>query len=265
MSTYVFGDLQGCYRELIALLNQIGPLEEDELWFVGDLINRGPSNVATLELLSSLPHVRCVLGNHDLHFLAVAHGVRTPHRSDTISDLLEHPKRDAFIEFLVNLPLIHIDKTKRALMVHAGIPSMWSIDDATQWARLIHQSISDPSSRIAFFNAMYGNEPTDWHQTMSQEARLRLATNILTRMRFYRAPGVIELSHKEVEAPQGFTPWFESRHQSLDDWTICFGHWAMLDGVFEPDLYGVDTGCVWGRTLTAVRLEDGTIFRQAAL
>ncbi len=265
MSTYVFGDLQGCFDELSALLDQIGPSDDDALWFVGDLINRGPKNVATLELLSTRPHTHCVLGNHDLHFLAVAHGIRLPHRSDTIDDLLTHPEREAFVNFLIQQPLIHVDQHQQVLMVHAGIPAMWSLKDALAWSESISQQLIDPSRRMPFFKAMYGNEPRDWHQIMSREARLRLATNVLTRMRFYQPPGVIDLEEKALAGPEGFRPWFESRHPSLDDWTICFGHWAMLNGVFKPGLYGLDTGCVWGRALTAVRLEDGTIFRQAAL
>ena len=266
MSTYVFGDIQGCYGELAALLEQINPDPiADELWFAGDLINRGPNNVDTLTLLMDLPNATCVLGNHDLHFLAVTEGFKSPHRGDTIDDILHHPQRDAFTDFLMGQPLLHKNDALRAVMVHAGLPAMWSLEDALHWADVIHQHLQDPELRASFFDAMYGNEPSNWQTDMNFPDRLRLATNCLTRMRYYSHPGQLEFAHKALTSPAGFSPWFERRHPTLKDWTICFGHWATLEGVFEPTLYGLDTGCVWGRALTAVRLEDGHVFSQVAL
>ena len=266
MSTYVFGDIQGCYRELAALLEKINPDPiADELWFAGDLINRGPNNVDTLTLLMGLPNATCVLGNHDLHFLAVTEGVKSPHRGDTIEDILHHPKRDTFIDFLMGQPLLHKNDALQTVMVHAGLPAMWSLEDALHWADAICQHLRDPQLRTSFFEAMYGNEPSNWQTEMDSPARLRLATNCLTRMRYYSHPGQLEFEHKALTSPAGFSRWFQHRHPTLQDWTICFGHWATLEGMFEPTLYGLDTGCVWGRALTAVRLEDGQIFSQVAL
>lgn len=264
VSTYAVGDIQGCYDTLRALLKQVQfTPSTDTLWCAGDLINRGPKNVETLRYLMSLPNLKVALGNHDLHFLALAKGIKKPTRSDTIGDLLADPERDQFVQWLQQQPLLICDDANQRVMVHAGLPAIWSLDQAKSLAREIEQQLCGPSVDI-FLNNMYGDTPAIWSDQLTSPDRLRLATNFFTRLRYYKSPGELELTHKTDAAPNGFAPWFDTRHPSLAEYTVIFGHWAALDGVQQEKLAGLDTGAVWGRHLTALRLDDGVYFTQSA-
>lgn len=263
MSTYVIGDIQGCYDEFSTLLDLIrfDPVA-DELWLVGDLINRGPNNLAVMDLIMSLPHVVAVLGNHDLHFVAVALGKQRQMRNDTISDLLNSPKLQEYTEYLRHLPLIHFDKNRDFVMVHAGLPPQLDVETCCRLAGEV-EAVLRSEDHPGYFSAMYGNEPDTWSESLTGMDRLRHITNFLTRIRFCTASGQLELTHKTEVAPVGFEPWFTFPRP--DSSHILFGHWAAIEGradcAFATPL---DTGCVWGRQLTALRLEDMTQFQTAA-
>lgn len=259
MATYVIGDIQGCYREFRQLLSAAGyRAATDELWLVGDLVNRGPANVDVLRFLMDTPHVTTVLGNHDLHFVAVARGFKRPSGRDTISDLLDASDVDEFVDWLRARPLVHVDEDRRAVLVHAGLPPHWRVDECRARAQEVERTLAS-DEMDAFLAEMYGNEPDRWQEDLAGNARLRLITNYFTRLRFCRGDGTIELESKETEAPAGFSPWFEFPRP--DDFTIYFGHWAALEGHTTADFaVALDTGCVWGREMTALRLEDGRRF-----
>ncbi len=265
MTVFALGDIQGCYRELRALLEQVHyDSNKDSLWLTGDIINRGPDNVETLQFLMDQSNVQVVLGNHDLHFLAIASGIREQLKGDTLSDLLEHKELDTFTDWLRKQPLIRYDPDYGTLLVHAGVPGIWDLETAMARSDEVFDQLTNNNYR-RFLQEMYGNKPSTWHNDLTGFARLRLITNFFTRMRFYRHPGEIELSQKKTQAPQGFKPWFDYRNPSLQKITILFGHWAALGCVQRPYLAGLDTGCVWGRHLTALRVEDGRRFKQQAL
>ncbi|MBO6558209.1 MAG: symmetrical bis(5'-nucleosyl)-tetraphosphatase [Pseudomonadales bacterium] len=259
MSTYVFGDVQGCATELQQLLEHIDYQQsEDHLWFVGDMINRGPDNAGVLDLLMQLPNVTCVLGNHDLHFMAIALGCQTQKRGDTVSDLLEHKRLQDYVDYLRQLPLIHYDKARDDLMVHAGLPPNLSTDTCLSLAAEVEQVIQSDQLE-SFLTAMYGNEPSAWDNNLMGMDRLRLITNYFTRLRFCTADGDIELLHKTDVAPEGYSPWFSFSRR--EETRILFGHWAALEGKVDAAFaVALDTGCVWGRHLTALRLEDNQLF-----
>ena len=259
MSTYVIGDVQGCFRELQQLLVHIHFNENtDELWFAGDLINRGPNNLETLEFVMSLPKVKTVLGNHDLHFLAIAAGVQKTSKSDTLNDLLQSEKLPAITEWMRYLPLTHFDEKFDCFLVHAGLPPIWKIQDAICYATEV-ETILQSNDHKEFFAQMYGNLPNTWHEGVENWDRLRLITNYLTRLRYCTVDGMMELTHKADIQPDGYAPWFSFRRP--DSATILFGHWAAIEGItHQRNMIAVDTGCVWGRRLTAYRLDDQQLF-----
>jgi bis(5'-nucleosyl)-tetraphosphatase (symmetrical) len=255
MSTYVIGDVQGCYNELRALLALVDfKPGRDQLVFAGDLINRGPNNLDTIKLLQDLPGTRCVLGNHDLHFLAVSRGHKSPSKSDTINDLLECQELSDISNWLLQQPLLLELNEFNSIVVHAGIPHTWSIDEASQLAAEVEQALRGKQCD-SFFAQMYGNEPSGLLPEPEDQARLRVITNYLTRMRFCNEAGELELTSKADIAPEGFAPWFT--FPRLDNVTIMFGHWAAIEGkTGSTQFLALDTGCVWGQSLTALRLED---------
>ena len=264
MSTYVIGDIQGCYDEFVQLLQQVQyDSTSDELWLVGDLINRGPDNVAVMDLIMSLPRTVAVLGNHDLHFLAVALGKQRQMRKDTLTDLLNSPRLPDYVEYLLHLPLIHYDRTKDIAMLHAGLPPQLDIETCCRLAREVETMLKS-EDHPAYFEAMYGNEPDTWSDSLTGMDRLRHITNFLTRIRFCTEAGKLELTHKNNIAPSGYAPWFTFPRQ--DATHILFGHWAALEGQTDSKFVtALDTGCVWGRDLTALRLEDQALFQTAAI
>lgn len=264
MATYAIGDIQGCYESLQRLLEKIAfNPEADKLWIVGDLINRGPDSLATLRFLYSIrDSIEFVLGNHDLHFLAVAYGLRKKGQGDTLDALLNAPDRQQLIDWLMQGKLLHTDETLGFTMVHAGIPPVWSLHQAQAHAREVEAVLQSRYCKD-FLSSMYGNQPNRWKNKLIGMDRLRLITNYFTRMRFCSEEGTLELETKEnmSSAPAGFAPWFSFRDRKTVNDKIIFGHWAALEGrANTANVFALDTGCVWGGSLTALRLEDQQTF-----
>lgn len=260
MSTYAIGDLQGCLEPLQRLLDHINfDPAEDQLWLVGDLINRGPQSLETLRLVYQLRHnVTAVLGNHDLHFLAVAYGHQSKSPDDTLQALLEADDLAEMMAWLRQRPLLHRDTQLGFTMVHAGIPPIWDLTQAETYAREM-EAVLRGDQFEHYLAHMYGNEPSRWSDQLVGPERWRLITNYFTRMRFCSAEGQLELRTKASadENPVGFLPWFAHQEHRCRNDKIIFGHWAALRGQTSANnVYALDTGCVWGGTLTAMRLED---------
>ena len=256
MATYVIGDIQGCFDELKSLLDAI-PFhsDRDKLWFVGDLINRGPKSLETLRFVRDLgEQAETVLGNHDLHLLAIYYGGHRVLKSDTFEDVLQAPDCEKLSDWLRHLPLLV--ETSTNLMTHAGIPHIWNLSLTQVLANEVESAIRG-EDYVRFFQQMYGNEPAIWHDSLTGMDRLRAITNYLTRMRFIREDGTLDFKQNgpRDDAPEGFKPWFDFDTQV--DRTVYFGHWASLDGHTDNDrILATDSGCVWGRGLTAIRLSD---------
>ena len=264
MSTYVFGDIQGCFDELQKLLGECQyNKHKDQLWFVGDLINRGPKNLETMKFILELDDPVIVLGNHDLHFLAVANNIHPGVENDTIQDILDSAERKDIMEFLRQQKLLHHDTVTGYTMVHAGIPAIWDLQKALNLAKEVESILAGPHY-ISFLTEMYGNEPATWKDNLTGNDRLRAITNYFTRLRYCKKNGTMELKHKANVQPNGYAPWFD--FPAEDSKEILFGHWAALNGVTRKEnIIALDTGCVWGRALTAIRLEDGRLFSTPAL
>ncbi|MFT5211055.1 MAG: bis(5'-nucleosyl)-tetraphosphatase (symmetrical) [Flavobacterium sp.] len=263
MSTYVFGDIQGCFDDLSALLQRIQfDQEKDKLCFLGDLINRGNQNLETIQFMMSLKQVNIVLGNHDLHFLAVASGCQKISKKDTFSDLMSSPNLQSIIDWMRIKPLIlHLDEFNCTL-VHAGIPPNWSAGEALRYSTEV-EAVLRGNDYKTFFNHMYGNEPAIWSNTLKGWDRLRVITNSLTRLRYCDAKGQMEFKHKTKIQPEGCSPWFS--FERVDE-HILFGHWAAIEGqTGKQNIQALDTGCAWGRELTCLRLDDKKLFSVAAL
>jgi bis(5'-nucleosyl)-tetraphosphatase (symmetrical) len=265
MSTYAVGDIQGCFESFQCLLKKFSfNAECDRLWLVGDLINRGPDSLKTLRYLySHRDSVEFVLGNHDLHFLAVVKGLRKKSQSDTLDELLVAPDKQQLVDWLLQGKLLHSDALLGFTMVHAGIPPQWSLKQAMAYAREV-ETVLQSADCDNFLANMYGNVPNQWSESLAGTDRLRLITNYFTRMRFCSADGELELKTKDsaLSAPLGFAPWFAYAERKTRDENILFGHWAALEGQTNTaQVYALDTGCVWGGSLTAMRLDDKKIFR----
>ncbi|MYD44173.1 MAG: symmetrical bis(5'-nucleosyl)-tetraphosphatase [Gammaproteobacteria bacterium] len=259
--TYAIGDVQGCYEPLRELLAGI-PYDAsvDRLWFVGDLVNRGPQNLETLSFVKALgPRATTVLGNHDLHMLAIVFGGKSLQHGDTFQDVLESARCEELAHWLRSLPLL--SQHEAWVMVHAGIPHIWTVPQAFAYAQEVEDVIAGPRY-VDYFERMYGKYPAVWDDSLEGMDRWRIITNYLTRMRFIAADGQLEFAHKTTldTAPPGFKGWFEYTLPRAE--TIVFGHWAALEGeVPNAGYVATDTGCVWGRGLTAARLEDGCRFQ----
>ena len=268
VATWVIGDVQGCYTGLCELLVEIAfDATRDELWFVGDLVNRGPDSLGVLRFVRSLgERARVTLGNHDLHLLAVAFGGHAASAKDTFADVLAAPDGVDLCHWLRVQPLAHFDAGHTALMVHAGIPHLWTAPRALELAGEVQAQMRGPKY-ADYFRQMYGDEPFRWHDGLTGMERLRCVTNYLTRMRWITAAGSIEFQHKGAlaQAPVGYRPWYELQHPDNAALRVLFGHWAALDGrTTNARVIALDTGYVWGRRLTALRLEDGRIASVAA-
>lgn len=258
MATYAIGDVQGCYSSLQKLLEKIKfNTHQDTLWFTGDLINRGPESLATLRFIKNLKNKHTVLGNHDLHFLAVANNAHPGVDEDTFQDILSAPDKDELIDWLTQQPLLHHDEKLNYIMVHAGLAPSWNLATAKSLAHEVENVLKTPK-KIDFFNHMYGNTPALWNENLTGWERLRCVTNYFTRVRFCHADGSLELKNKgKVENAQDLIPWFKIPNRANANVKIIFGHWAALGGITNtPNAYALDTGCVWGYCLTAMRLED---------
>ncbi|NBV88759.1 MAG: symmetrical bis(5'-nucleosyl)-tetraphosphatase [Betaproteobacteria bacterium] len=267
MATYVCGDIQGCADSLRALVSQlkINP-RSDQLWCVGDLVNRGPRSAEVLRLVRDAgPHMVTVLGNHDLHLLAVACGARRPVASDTLGDVLTAPDAADLLHWLRHQPLAHAEGS--TLMVHAGVLPDWTLTDTLQYAKEVSTRLASDHWQ-EFLYEMYGNSPAHWRDGLRGQARLRAIVNVLTRMRYLdRASGNLEFKCKlsPVLAPAHLVPWFEVRGRRTARQTVVFGHWSTLGVQLRPRLIALDSGCVWQGYLSAVRLEDRALFQQVGL
>lgn len=265
MATYAIGDIQGCFTSLTALLNRIdfNP-GRDRLWLVGDLVNRGPDSLKTLRFVRDLgPAAVTVLGNHDLYLLMVAYGtVRARGKDDTIQSVLDAPDRDALLGWLRTRPLMHLEDG--FAMVHAGLLPGWTVTQARALAREVEGALAGPY-HADLLNNMWGSEPAAWHDGLRDYERIRVIVNAMTRMRFCTPDGVMDFKVKgEVtKAPKGYVPWFDVPGRKSADATVVFGHWSALGLRIEPNLLALDSGCLWGRELTAVRLEDRKVFQVA--
>ncbi len=264
MATYSIGDIQGCFDPLTRLLNeaQFNP-EQDTLWVAGDMVNRGPKSLETLRFIKSLgDRAKVVLGNHDLHLLATAYGVRKPAPKDTFTEILNAPDKAELLAWLRNQPLLHYDKQSEYVLVHAGLPPQWKIEQALAYAHEVHLALVSPDIK-SYLKSMYGDQPDCWNNNLKGWKRLRVITNYLTRMRICNASGRLDLSHNQglKNIPPGYKPWFSHKNRKTRNLNILFGHWAALEGKSEPDnVFALDTGCVWGGSLTMMRLEDRKVF-----
>lgn len=264
MATYAVGDIQGCLTHLERLLAQVNfEPGRDCLWVAGDLINRGPESLRSLRFIKEVgEHAKVVLGNHDLHLLGVVYGERKLNRKDTLSDILKAPDRDELLDWLRQQPLLHHDASLGYTMTHAGIPPIWTLTEAKEHAQEVEAALQS-DNYPEFFTHMYGNEPDIWRDDLTGWARLRIIVNYFTRMRFCTADGRLDLKAKKgpESAPPDMAPWFSHPNHRCKDQRILFGHWAALEGKTDnPNVFALDTGCVWGNALTMMRLEDGELF-----
>jgi bis(5'-nucleosyl)-tetraphosphatase (symmetrical) len=261
MAVYAIGDVQGCYAELQRLLQRIGfDPAEDRLWFTGDLVNRGPDSLATLRLIKSLGRAAvAVLGNHDLHLLAVAYGASRTRNKDTFSDVLQAPDRDELLDWLRRLPLCHHED--RYLLVHAGLPPQWNLTAARNHAREAEAVLAGDGCG-EFLHQMYGDHPDCWSDDLRGWDRLRFIVNSLTRLRYCDAHGRLNFTEKGAPGsqPRGLFPWFEVPGRKSAGAAILFGHWSTLGFRVVKSCYALDTGCLWGGELSALRL-DGEMYR----
>lgn len=260
MPTYAIGDVQGCYTELRNLLEMVSfDYDNDTLWLTGDLVNRGPDNLATLRFVKELgDRVTVVLGNHDLYLLTVVFGGQALHPTDTLSDVLRSPDCDELCHWLRQLPLIHAGENH--VLVHAGIPHIWDKRKAMCLAQEAESAIQGPEYED-FFRGLLGNDPPVWSEDLVGLDRLRCVVNYLTRMRFVDGNGKMDFESKLGfdRTPPGYKAWFQ--YPSKVEEPVVFGHWASLDGQTDSSqFFAIDTGCVWGRTLTALRLDQHTRF-----
>ncbi|OBS10151.1 symmetrical bis(5'-nucleosyl)-tetraphosphatase [Acidihalobacter prosperus] len=257
MAVYAIGDLQGCLDPLQALLERLRfDPAADRLWLVGDLVNRGPQSLETLRFVRALGEAAvCVLGNHDLHLLALAAGVGTLRRGDTLQPVLDAPDAAELLGWLRLRPLLHHDTALGWTLVHAGLPPEWDVPQARARAAEVEAELRDAPA--ALFEHLYGDQPDRWSETLGGAARLRFIVNALTRMRYLDPQR--RLDHRCKDAPgaaaDGLTPWFRVAGRRSVDARIVFGHWSTLGLINEPHLVALDTGCVWGGTLSAVRLD----------
>lgn len=255
MALYLIGDVQGCDSALGRLLEKIDfSASRDTLYLLGDLVNRGPDSAAVLRRLMSYGDAaRCLLGNHDLSLLAVAHGRRAPHRNDTMDSVLMAADRGAMIEWLRQQRMAL--RVGGLLLVHGGVLPQWDVTQTMLLAAEVEAVLRGPDM-ITFLSEMYGNEPAQWDDALSGPARLRVIVNALTRLRFCTPEGAMDLKSSGGlnDAPPGYMPWFEVPGRKTAGIPIAFGHWSTLGYLQRPDLISLDTGCVWGGCLSALRL-----------
>ena len=264
MATYAIGDVQGCYDALRRLLDivRFDP-PRDTVWFVGDLVNRGPQSLQTLRFIMNLGDAAVsILGNHDLHLLVAASGYTKQYPGDTLDDILSAPDREALLHWLRHQKLMHADSTLDYAMVHAGLLPQWTIEKALALAHEAEMVLRS-DHHDDFLRPLYGNQPSAWHDDLTGDDRHRVIVNAMTRMRLCTAAGEMEFRHKlaPVDMPPGFMPWYDVPGRASRNTPILFGHWASLGVLLRGDVIGLDSGCVWGRKLTALRLEDRRTFQ----
>lgn len=260
MTTYAIGDIQGCYHAFQALLARIefNP-ESDQLWLVGDLINRGSGSLEVLRWCYAHQHnLKVVLGNHDLHALVVAHEFVKPHKSDTLDDLLAAEDKDALLYWLRHQHLIYQEGDY--LMVHAGLLQQWDAEQAISYGAEVEAALQGDDF-LYFLANMYGNLPNSWNDDLIGIDRLRLITNAMTRLRVCTLQGEMEFAFKGElhDIPDGLVPWFDVPNRGTRNNHVIFGHWSALGLHYRPNVYALDTGCLWGGQLTAMNLETKDI------
>jgi bis(5'-nucleosyl)-tetraphosphatase (symmetrical) len=259
MALYAIGDVQGCDAELGDLLSTLRfSADKDRLWLVGDLVNRGPRSLEVLRRIRSLGDAATVaLGNHDLHLLAVAHGFASTRSDDTLNEILAAPDRDALLEWLAGRPLLHEDLALNVCMLHAGLAPQWDLALARRCAREFESALQRDPKKL--FSRLYGDQPDCWDDALAGEERLRFIANCFTRLRYVDAEGRLMLRAKgapKKSQSKALIPWFEAPDARWRGPRVVFGHWSTLGYVNFADVTGLDTGCVWGGTLTALRLDD---------
>lgn len=257
MAMYAIGDIQGCFDELQRLLERIQyDPDIDQLWFAGDLVNRGPKSLETLRFVRAQNAIT-VLGNHDLHLLASAYtpGQRRP--KDTLIEIIDAPDAQELLDWLRQQPLLHHDSLSGYTMVHAGLPPQWDLQIAQHCAAEVEQVLRT-GNLLDFLAGMYGDEPDCWSDSLQGQDRLRFITNCFTRLRFCDEAGQLALQHKGSPGsqPENLKPWFEWPQRKSRDMNILFGHWSTLGALDATGIHALDTGCLWGGTLTALRLDD---------
>ena len=267
MAVYAIGDIQGCYEEMHALLARISfDPAEDYLWFAGDLVNRGPQSLETLRFISNLgERAVVVLGNHDLHLIAAAHGHALDHEKDTLQPVLTAPDSKQLIDWLRCQPLLHHDEVLGYTLIHAGLPPQWDLATASLCAAEVEQVLrSDDCGE--FLAGMYGNKPRRWSPDLQGQDRLRFIVNCFTRLRFCRADGRLHLKEKGPPGSQKppAMPWFEVPQRASRDLNILFGHWSTLGRSTAPGIFPLDTGCLWGGELTALRIDTSPRYTRVA-
>jgi bis(5'-nucleosyl)-tetraphosphatase (symmetrical) len=259
MALYLIGDLQGCDDALQRLLDEISfSPSRDTLYLLGDLVNRGPASAAVLRRLMGYGNAaHCLLGNHDLHLLALASGVRQPLRIDTVDDILHASDRPALVDWLRQQKMAM--QAHGCLMVHAGVLPSWTAEQTMALAGEVETVLRGPDLET-FLREMYGDESRQWNDALTGAERLRVIVNALTRLRYCTPDGVMEFKTKESvgNAPEGHVPWFDAPGRKTADITVAFGHWSTLKPMDRPNLLALDTGCVWGGCLSAWRLPSGT-------
>ena len=268
MSTYAIGDIQGCYSELQNLLNEINFDERrDELWFVGDLVNKGPKSLQTLRFIKALGvNAKITLGNHDLHLLAVAKNIQPLLKKDTIQEILAADDVEELIDWLKSRPLLITDDNLNFTMVHAGLPPQWSLENAKEFAKECELILQ--SEKINKLLAeMYGDTPNIWVNSLQDYAKQRFIINCFTRIRFCNSDGMLDFDTKVAPGKQNTSliPWYSLPNRKTKDNKIIFGHWSTVHignekNFKQYNVYPIDTGCLWGGRLTAMRLEDEKIF-----
>jgi bis(5'-nucleosyl)-tetraphosphatase (symmetrical) len=262
VTRYAVGDIQGCHAELRALLEKLQfSADRDQLWFVGDLVNRGPESLATLRLVRDLgDNAVVVLGNHDLHLLAVAQGIRRAKRSDTLQAILEAPDRDVLLDWLQTRQLAHLQAGAATgqpsdLLVHAGLVPQWNATLALRLAHEVEHALQHQPREL--FEHMYGDEPAQWSEELNGPERLRFTINVLTRLRVCTRAGRVDLQSKGKPPPasSGLLPWFDCDTRQSRNCRVIFGHWSALGFIQRNNVVGLDSGCVWGGSLTAFNLD----------
>ena len=258
MATYAIGDVQGCYDDLVRLLDKIQfDPANDRLWFCGDIINRGPKSLETIRFIKHLgSSAITVLGNHDLHFLAVSYVTDKPSKYDTFSDILNADDRQELVYWLRHQKLFYHDPSLNVSMVHAGIPLQWTVSNACDYALEV-ETVLQSDSPYDFFKHMYGNYPPEWNESLTDWDRYRFITNVLTRMRFCDSEGKPDFKFKGDigSQPERLTPWFLHPERKTKNNDIVFGHWSTLSNIKQPHIYPLDTGCLWSGSLTALRID----------
>jgi len=261
MATYAIGDLQGCYSELESLLSKIrfNP-QQDQVWFVGDLVNRGPQSLATIQFVRSLGNAaKCVLGNHDVHLIACYCGVQTCKPKSSLNQILQHEDVDNIINWLRQQPLLYTDPTLKWTMVHAGFLPQWDLSIAHDCAQQVEQQLRS-NHYVDFLKHVYGNEPNQWHSELDDVDRWRVSLNALTRLRLCDPQGRMDFDYKGPlgQQPEHLHAWFDITRKS-ENLNIVFGHWSALGLKNRKNLLALDTGCLWGGQLTAARIDTDPV------